>query len=176
MSKGVVVHLDNDVKGVLKPAKNLFDQLGLELDYVICGSKEEFNSYLIAAELPVKSLIFDLMSDIPGSDPDFLDQIETSFLRYNVPVFIYSGYLQSIGDRFDNNGTVYKFDKATEVTKIFDKIQFYQNSGFIDVFCPGGILESEINKDINASFTKQFSKNEEIESVINTILNTEEVD
>jgi hypothetical protein len=172
MSKGVVIHLDNDIKGILEPAKNLFDQLELELDYVICGSIEEFNSYLIATELPVKSLIFDLMSDIPGSDPDFLDQIQTSFLRYNVPVFIYSGYLESIGERFDNNGTVYKFDKATAVVEIFDKIKFYDNSGFIDVFCPGGILENEINMELNASFTNQFSKNVDLENVIKSILNS----
>lgn len=39
MSKGVVIHLDNDVKDILEPAKNLFDQMALDLDYIICSSK-----------------------------------------------------------------------------------------------------------------------------------------
>ena len=38
MSKGVVIHLDNDVKDILEPAKNLFDQMALDLDYIICLS------------------------------------------------------------------------------------------------------------------------------------------
>lgn len=170
MSKGVVIHLDNDIKGILEPAKNLFDQMSFDFDYVICGSISDFDDFLKENKLPVKSLIFDLMSDTPGSNPDFLAQIETSFLRYNVPVFIYSGFLQSIGDRFDQNGTVYKFDKAkSDVEKVFKKIEFYNNSGFIDVFCPGGQLETEIAKELNESFTKQFTKNNEIEDVINSI-------
>lgn len=174
MSKGVVIHLDNDVKGILEPAKNLFDQMALDLDYIICSSKNEFESHLKDASLPVKSLIFDLM-DASSSDPDFLEKIETAFLRYNVPVFIYSGFLESISDKFNNNGTVYKFDKAnTDIETIFEKIKFYKDSGFIDVFCPGGILEREISKEINTSFTKQFSNNNEIENVINTISNTED--
>lgn len=113
--------------------------------------------------------------DASSSDPDFLEKIETAFLRYNVPVFIYSGFLESISDKFNNNGTVYKFDKAnTDIETIFEKIKFYKDSGFIDVFCPGGILEREISKEINTSFTKQFSNNNEIENVINTISNTED--
>lgn len=176
MNKGIVIHLDNDREGILTPAKDLFDQLALGLDYITCSSKDEFETYLKNAQLPVKSLIFDLM-DASSSDPDFLEKIETAFLRYNVPVFIYSGFLESISDKFNNNGTVYKFDKAnTGIETIFEKIQFYKNSGFIDVFCPGGILEREINKELNASFTKQFSNNYEIENVINTILETEDGD
>lgn len=173
MSKGVVIHLDNDVKGILEPAKNLFDQMSLDLDYITCCSKDEFESHLKDPSLPIKSLIFDLM-DTSSSDPDFLEKVETAFLHYNVPVFIYSGFIESISNIFNNNGTVYKFDKAnTDIEVIFKKIQFYNNSGFIDVFCPGGILEREIGKELNASFTKQFSNNNEIESVINTISKTE---
>lgn len=172
MSKGVVIHLDNDLEGILKPAKDLFDQLALGLDYITCNSKDDFEKYL-NSQLPVKSLIFDLMDD-SSADPDFLEKIETAFLRYNVPVFIYSGFLESISDKFINNGTVYKFDKAdTDIKAVFDKIKFFNDSGFVDVFCPGGVLEREISEEINASFTKQFSNNNEIENVINTILNTE---
>lgn len=173
MSKGVVIHLDNDIKGILEPAKNLFIQMGFDFDYVTCGSIYDFDIFLKENKLPIKSLIFDLMSDIPGTDPDFLAHIETSFLRYNVPVFIYSGFLQSIGDRFDQNGTVYKFDKAkSDIETVFKKIEFYNNSGFIDVFCPGGILENEINMELNASFTNQFSKNIDLENVITSILSS----
>lgn len=174
MSKGVVIHLDNDLEGILTPSKDLFDQMKLGLDYITCSSKDEFESHLKNTQLPVKSLIFDLM-DTSSSDPVFLEKIETAFLRYNVPVFIYSGFLESISDKFNSNGTVYKFDKAnTEIETIFEKILFYKDSGFIDVFCPGGILEKEISKEINASFTKQFANNAEIENVISTILDAEE--
>lgn len=168
MNKGVVIHLDNDVKNVLEPAKNLFDQMGLGLDYITCSSKDEFESHLKNNQLPVKSLIFDLM-DTSSSDPDFLEKVETAFLRYNVPVFIYSGYLKSIENRFDNNATVYKFDKSEEIKTIFDKIQFYNESGFIDVFCPGGILEKELFVDLHKAFTNQFVSNAELEKTISQI-------
>lgn len=172
MSKGVVLHLDNEEDKILKPSKNLFDQMDFDLDYVTCKSKVEFDTFITNNKLPIKSIIFDLMSNDPGSEPDFLEDINSSFSKYNVPVFIYSGYLQSIGDRFDNNGTVYKYDKATDIEDIFEKIKFYNDSGFIDLFCPGGELEIEINRELNASFTKQFSSNKNIEDVIQSIQNS----
>lgn len=168
MSKGVVLHIDNEEE-ILKQSKRLFDRKGYDLNYVTFKSKTEFDSFITANNEPIKSLIFDLMSSDPSKGPDFIDVIDKSFLKYNVPVFIYSGYLQSIGDRFDNNGTVYKYDKQKSIEEIFNKIEFYNNSGFIDLFCPGGELELEINRELNTSFTKQFSKNEELEKVINSI-------
>lgn len=168
MSKGVVLHIDNE-EDILNRSKSLFDRKGYDLNYIICKSKEEFDSFIITNNEPIKSLIFDLMSSEPSKGPDFIEVIEKSFTKYNVPVFIYSGYLQSIEDRFDNNGTVYKYDKAKSIEEIFDKIEFYNSSGFIDLFCPGGELEQDINKELNISFTKQFSKNEEIENVIKSI-------
>lgn len=169
MSKGVVIHLDNDLEGILTPSKDLFDQMELGLDYITCSSKDEFESHLKNTQLPVKSLIFDLM-DTSSSDPVFLEKIETAFLRYNVPVFIYSGFLESINDRFDNNATVYKFDKAkADVAAVFDKIKFFSESGFLDVFCQGGILDNELSFDLNKAFINQFVSNEEMERIITQI-------
>lgn len=179
MSKGVVIHLDNDIKGILEPAKSLFDQMDFDLDYIICNSKEEFKTKISENNLKIKSIIFDLLSQEPRTeeivqyDPEFLEEIESSFMNFNVPVFIYSGYLNAVDGKFTNNGTVYKFDKAkNDIETIFNKIKFFSESGFIDVFSPNGIIETEINKELNTSFTKQFSKNTEIESIINSILDS----
>lgn len=173
--KGVIIHLDNE-RTVLETSKNLFDQNALNLDYIICSTHDEFNTILQENESYIKVLIFDLLSREPDAaelhqqDAEFLKTIEDNFASFNVPIFIYSGYLQAIEGRF-NGGTVFKVDKGSEdfQDNIINKISLLFESGFIDVFCPGGVLESEIRQQLNQSFTKQFSNNKQIEDVIGSI-------
>lgn len=178
MSKGVIIHLDNDLKGILSPSKNLFDQNDLELDYVICETKESFNQEIEKHKNNIKALIFDLLSSEPNTeelhekDAEFLESINNSFSHYNIPIFVYSGYLQALDGKYENHGTVFKIDKENEITQIFDRIKIFFESGFIDVFSPNGLLQNQLLKDLNLSFTKQFTDNTQIESIIKSITET----
>lgn len=173
MDKGVILHLENQKK-LLEQYDSLYQQLGLELDYIGCSTSEEFNSKLAEHECNIKAIIFDLMGEAAAKEefagaPEFLKVIDEKFIKYNLPIFIYSGHLESIGDKYDRNGTVFKVSKDESIENIFAKIKFLLNSGFIDVFCPGGILEKEIKEELNKSFTLQFSQNGQIEEVLNSI-------
>ena len=178
MSRGVIIHLDNDRKTILDPAKNLFDQYATDLEYITCESKEEFEAAVENHANSIKALIFDLLSEeaskeeLEAKDAEFLEKIRSSFADYNIPVFIYSGYLEAVKNEFEYCGTVYKFDKDQEIKLIFDKILFLYKSGFIEIFSPGGILEKELHVDLHKAFTKQFSRNEQIENIINGIIDS----
>lgn len=174
--KGVIIHLDNDRQGILEPSKSLFDQCGLDLEYIICASKEEFQAALSSNKNYIKGLIFDLLSNEPEpkeinqNDAVFLEDLKDGFATFNIPIFIYSGYLEAIKDNFDNYATVFKIDKADNFKeKIIDKIALFYHSGFIDVFCPGGVLEKQIHIDLHKAFTKQFLHSDEIEKIITNI-------
>ncbi|MDH5380291.1 MAG: hypothetical protein OEW75_05550 [Cyclobacteriaceae bacterium] len=175
MANGVVIHLDNDSKGILEPSKNFFVQLGLDLDYISCQTKEEFNQAVNNNKIDIKALIFDLLSKEPSKeelhqeDAEFFEVIRTSFAKYNIPIFIYSGYLQALDNEFEGYGTVFKTDKQYGIKPVFDKLKLLLESGFIDVFCPGGVLETEIKDELHNSFIRQFTRNDQIEEVIKSI-------
>lgn len=177
---GVIIHLDND-RQILEISKDLFDQCEIDLEYIICQTKEEFNEKLSEHRNNIKCLIFDLLSQEPGneelsgSNAEFLEDVKTGFANFNIPIFVYSGYLQALDNNFSNCGTVFRIDKGNDdfKEKIIDRISLFYKSGFIDVFCPGGILEKQIHIDLHESFTKQFIHDHEIEKIIN---NTKGVD
>lgn len=175
MAKGVIIHLDNDFKHILEPAKDLFAQSGIDLDYVICKNEEEFDQALDSCQFEIKGLIFDLLGNDASSEEfsdgnaHFFEKIEKSFINYNIPIFIYSGYLDSLGNTYDDNGTVFKIDKDKSIQTIFEKIKLLYESGFVDVFCPGGVLDMEIKEELHKSFTRQFQKNSQIEDVLFSI-------
>ncbi|UGU17953.1 hypothetical protein LS482_08735 [Sinomicrobium kalidii] len=174
MTNGVILHLDNDSK-ILNRSKDLFDQQGLGIDYITCETKEIFESAIADNQSSIKALIFDLLSEEPSADElqkkdaQFLENLQSSFAKYNIPIFIYSGFLQALENEFDNYGTVFTVDKDQGIQPVFDKIKMLLESGFIDVFCPGGILETEIKEELHNSFIKQFTKNDQIEEVIKSI-------
>ncbi|HUU51657.1 MAG TPA: hypothetical protein VMW92_01415 [Candidatus Heimdallarchaeota archaeon] len=178
MGKGIIIHLDNDDK-LLGVSGNYFKQCDLrtDFDFVTCKTREEFIEAVKQNKGMLKSLIFDLVGPIPEKreldegNAEFLDDVETSFAKFSIPIFIYTGYLDLITERFKNYGTVFKVDKDQGINVIFDKIKLFHDSGFLDVFCPGGVLEVEIYKEIHESFVKQF-RNGEIESIIKTVQGT----
>lgn len=176
MSKGIIIHLDNDLEGILKPSKNLFDQYGLNLDYITCESKEDFEKVIKENQSNIKALIFDLLSSEPDSaelndsDAEFMENIDNSFSKFNIPIFVYSGFLQALNGKYENQGTLFKIDKAeNEIKVIFDKIGKFFNSGFLDVFSPNGKLNELLYNDLHLSFTKQFTNNSQIEGIIDSI-------
>lgn len=175
MDKGIIIHLDNDDK-LLSVSENYFKQCDLRtsFDFVICKTREEFSKAVEQNKGMLKSLIFDLIGPNPEKkeldegNAKFLKDVEVSFAKFSIPIFIYTGYLDLIAKMFKNYGTVFKVDKNQGINVIFDKIKLFHDSGFLDVFCPGGVLESEIYKEIHESFVKQF-RNGEIESIIKTV-------
>ncbi|MEX0314485.1 MAG: hypothetical protein AB3N18_09935 [Allomuricauda sp.] len=176
MSRGVVIHLDNDRKKYLDPCKNMFDQSGIDLDYLTCESKEEFRDLIKKHGSDLKALVFDLLRSDPGNEglsgenPEFLEYVKSSFADYNIPIFIFSGYLHALGDLCEKNGTVYKLDKVNDGFEVVvEKIKLLHQSGFIDVFCAGGTLEKQLHLDLHKAFTKQFLKSSEIEKIITNI-------
>ena len=176
--KGVIIHLDNDLKGILEPCKALFDESGInDIEYIICTTKEEFNAVLSENNSNIKALVFDLLSNKPTddeinqNDAEFLENLKGGFAAFNIPIFVYSGYLQALTDTFNDCGTIFKVDKGSDdfKEKVIDKFSLFYNSGFIDVFCPGGLLEKQMHIDLHNAFTKQFLRNDEIEKIINNI-------
>lgn len=173
MSDGIVIHLDDDTS-ILEIGKRLFEQMHFPLQLKICKNIKEFKKEIDENKENLKCLIFDLVWErsskgaLGNSTNEFLKYINKNFALFNIPIFIYSGYLQNLGKRFDNMGTVFKVDKNNGMDVIFNKIGLFQESGFLDVFCPGGLLKTAIYKDIHNSFVGQF-RNDEIGNIIESI-------
>jgi hypothetical protein len=176
MNDGIIIHLDDDA-AILESSQRLFSQLSIGLKLITCLNKEEFDKNILEHKTNVKCIIFDLLGsgptkeEIKDAKAEFLNEIENSFAKYNIPIFIYSAFLPSIENKFQNYGTVFKVDKDQGLDSIFQRIQTFQESGFLDIFCQGGLLESEIYKDIHEAFTKQF-RNDEIEKIILSVKNS----
>ncbi|MCB0485283.1 MAG: hypothetical protein KDC47_03710 [Flavobacteriaceae bacterium] len=173
MADGIILHLENEHK-FLEEYIALYNQLDINLEYVGCTNSEGFITQLKEREQEVKVIIFDLVGDNASEDelngnPEFLHYVKQNFASYNLPIFIYSGHLDVIENQFDGNGTVFKVSKDVSIQVIYDKIKLLLESGFIEVFCPGGVLETEIYHDLHKAFTKQFIDSSEIEKIINNI-------
>ncbi|MEO6231124.1 MAG: hypothetical protein ABIP10_13405 [Ferruginibacter sp.] len=174
MAKGVIIHLDNDKEKILEPSKHFFDQLGCPLDYICCNTVEDFNKKISENAPLLKAVIFDLLEkDEEIKDykkSPFNDAIIETFKSFNVPVFIYSGYLTDFVD-FKYNGTVIKIDKGNELgfKAVSDKIILFHDSGFLDIFCRNGLLEQLLHKELHEAFTTQFPKDNDIENIIQAI-------
>jgi len=173
MNKGVLLHLENDKK-LLQGYKKTFESLEIDLEFIPCLSIQDFNAAAEKHKGTIKSIIFDLVGDKAtneelGGNPEFLSVIKSNFADYNLPIFIYSARLDLVEDEFINNGTVLKLPKDDSIKIIFDKIKLYLDSGFIDVFSPGGLLETQLHKDLHSAFIQQFKNNSQIVSIIELI-------
>lgn len=120
----------------------------------------------------VKALIFDLArSKAEGGltkDFEILADIDQKFHQYRIPIFIHSAFANDI-DHFSNNGTVWKIEKSgTSLENITEIISKLDESGFLEAFTPGGIIEQSLFVELHKSFTEQFRKGE-IEKIIDSI-------
>lgn len=175
MSKGVIIHLDDDNE-ILNVSENYFKQCQLyqDLELITCETQDEFKEAVKKNKKNIRCLIFDLVGHSPGREEldkknaKFLEYVTLSFAKYNIPIFIYSGYLEVMNDVLPDSGTVFKIEKVNGINVIFDKIALFHESGFLDVFCPKGILETEIYDNLHRSFVEQF-KHGEIENIINSV-------
>ncbi|TSJ47716.1 hypothetical protein [Fluviicola chungangensis] len=180
MNRGTIIHIDSDQK-ILDDSKRLFEQVISDINYITIDNQTSFKSEIEQAinDGSLKAVIFDLVGKTAGAqelvegDAEFLNEIEVAFQSYNIPIFIFSASIHLIEDRFNNSGTIYKIDKAEDFKeKVIDPFEMLLSSGFIDVFCPKGILETELHKDLNLAFTKQFFTGEQIRQLISGINST----
>jgi hypothetical protein len=176
MTKGTIIHLDNESK-VLEDSANLFRQgpIAADFEYSTCTSVDAFKSAIDKADISLKCLIFDLAGQAPNArqlvqgDLEFLQYVKISFAERNIPIFIYSGYLDLIPEELKNSGTIFEVDKGTQsVGVIFAKIKLLHDSGFLDLFCMRGILENEIHEEMHQAFVTQF-RSGEIERIIDAV-------
>lgn len=174
MTNGVIIHLDNDKETILDSSKHYFDQLELPYEYVCCSSVEEFRQTVSECRGRLKAVIFDLLEKEEQigdyKQSPFNEAIISTFKEFNVPVFIYSGYLYGFDD-FKYNGTVLKIDKGNSQSfkAVADKIILFHKSGFLDIFCPNGRMEKILNIDLHEAFVKQFNNADNIEKIIDSI-------
>lgn len=165
---GYAVFLD-DKQEILDTCGHLYSQSDLTLELKSFTNLNDFREFIKGNRENVRSLIFDLADSEEEADTlTFSSEVEENFSKFNVPIFIYSGHLEKYS-RFKENGTVFKVDKDVSFKFIIDKIKVFEDSGFLDIFCPGGIIETEIHKDLNEAFTKQFKNNTDIENIINSL-------
>jgi len=178
MGKGIVIHLDND-GDLLRMSENYFKQSPLAADFelVTCNTHENCEEAIQKHREMIRCLIFDLVGFKPGKteldegNARFLADVDSAFASFNIPIFIYSGYLELVTEQLKNSGIVFKVDKERGIDVIFDKLKTLHDSGFIDVFRPGGVLDTEIRSDMHSSFVGQF-RNGEIETIIQSIKNS----
>ncbi len=177
MNKAIIIHLDNEKEKVLDTAKHYFDQLSLPIEYVCCSNVEQFNDAIKAGKNYLKAIVFDLLEkDEEISDhtkSSFNTAINNTFKNFNVPVFIYSGYLSNYND-FEYNGTVIKIDKGNKdgFKAVADKISLLHSSGFLEIFCPNGLVETQLHIELHKAFTQQFKTSNDIPNIIELIKKT----
>jgi hypothetical protein len=119
-----------------------------------------------------KALVFDLAKDDREAkqmkDFDILKDIQEKFNTLRIPIFIHSAFANMV-DEFSNCGTVWKIEKSgTSLENIVTIITALNDSGFLDAFCPGGLIEQSLMEQLHKSFTEQF-RGGEIEAIINSI-------
>ena len=175
MSKGIVVHLDDDRKGVLDISKNYFDQLGTGLEYLCCTTSEEFITEIKNNSHVIKALVFDLVNkseegvDLKTVQTEFIKELKKAYEYLRVPIFIFSAHLSEYTE-FIYSGTIFRFDKGNgKFEDIADKIKLFAETGFLDLFCANGEIERLLLTELHDSFTKQFSSNQngnDIEGII----------
>ncbi|MDD5079753.1 MAG: hypothetical protein PHH68_05445 [Candidatus Omnitrophica bacterium] len=172
MSKGYVVIFD-DMKSCIDDVTKYLKELAVDLDVVSCDTLEKLRAALSDKGLMglTRVLIFDLAVS-EGEIKDFkfaiLADIEEKFNTYRIPIFIHSAFAEHV-ENFKGYGTVFKVTKgADSVKQICTKIKLFLDSGLLETFCPGGIVENVIMQELHRSFTEQF-KNNELEEILSSI-------
>jgi hypothetical protein len=176
MSKGVIIHLD-DRGQRLAESKSYFEQCGLAADFelVLSETREDFAKAIKDNAENLKCLIFDLWGEISAAEESgegtakFLEDIKRSYADHNLPIFIYTGHRDKVPPELQNCGTVFAIDKEEGINVIFEKVKLFHESGFLEVFCPGGILEKQIYRDLHIAFTHQFRSGEDLVNIINSV-------
>lgn len=174
MNKGKIIFYDDD-DVIIRQFNELMEESGFEL-------KNYSDLDVLRKDIAdpihlkdVKILIFDLARNKQegGLTKDFeiLHDIDEKYHQYRIPIFIHSAFANDIS-QFNSSGTVWKVEKSgTSIEYIVNTIAKLDESGFLEAFTPGGIIEQSLFEELHKSFTEQFRKGE-IEKIIDTVKGT----
>jgi hypothetical protein len=166
----------DDEKGVRDNFKKEFAGQNVNLAIIESETKKDLKSKLDDRKLMVqiKALIFDLSTTKEEAESgkfEVLEYIKDNYKNYALPIFIHSAFSKLV-QGYDEVGTVFKVQKDTDsIKEIVEKLKLFNDTGFLNIFCPSGYLETEIYKAIHKAFNTQF-KGEEIEMILKSIANS----
>jgi len=165
-----VILLD-DEEPVRKAFVQMFEDLEIESSLVPCSTPEEYEKASEENNESLRAIIIDLSNTPKEADSKKYKAAEYIFQQYStnrIPIFVHSGNLQHY-EEMEDKGTVFKIEKSKNSTEqICSSIQLMEESGFLNVFSFGGLIESQLMHELHASFISQF-KNNEIEEIIKSI-------
>lgn len=158
-----------------------FPKLGIEMEVIECETKDNIRELLKNSDMMQKAkiLVFDLSTDaheVEKQEFDILEDISKSYEHFSIPIFIHSAFADRIDSKYDNLGTLFKIKKSNNsVEEILNSIELFYSSGFLEIFSPGGYLETQIFKEIHRSFNEQFY-GDEIKEILKSIKHTKKDD
>jgi hypothetical protein len=173
MSKGKIIFYDDD-PDMISQFEKLMTDSGFEIvKYTDLNAlRKDLDNHELFFN--AKALIFDLAKnkeEAATKNFEILKYIEEKFHQYRIPIFIHSAFAHEVS-QFENSGTVWKIEKSgTSLEKITNTISILDESGFIEAFTPGGIIEQSLMQELHKSFTEQFRKGE-IEQIIESLKKT----
>ncbi len=176
---GIVVLLE-DEKIVQEGFKSMIEDIDLNMELLICKNISEYEELQKDSKLSlsIRVLIFDLannVKEIESKNFKAKDYIDENYKKNRVPIFIHSGYLTELED-YENFGTIFKIEKSgSSIETICNKIKFFNDTGFLEIFCINGILENKLFGFLHDSFVNQF-KGDEIELILKSINSKETED
>lgn len=176
IKKNAIVLLE-DEKAIRVGFKQQFEDFDFDFELVECSDYEAYESFLKGEnnQERVKGFIMDL-SNTPEEKLSVqfksADYIQNQYNQNRVPIFVHSAYLEKYLE-LDEKGTVFKIPKSNDSTKkICTIIKALNESGFLDIFCQNGSLETKIMAEIHSAFVEQF-KPDEIEKIIESVKSSE---
>jgi len=153
--------------------KEMFPKLNIKLETLECSTKDEIRAALKDPNVMQKAkvLVFDLSTTKEEAESlkfDILDDIVSNYRKYRIPIFIHSAFAHKV-EGYNNLGTLFKIPKNGESAEgILNKIKLFYDSGFLDIFSPGGFLEKELHHELHNAFIEQF-QGEEVEQILKSI-------
>jgi len=178
MSKGKIVFYDNEPEFTSQFQKLMEDS---DFEIVTFNDIQSLRKNLEDSQFMngVKALIFDLAKDAQEATQttnfEIITDIEKKFHSIRIPIFIHSAFASKI-ENFNNCGTVWKMDKSGKsLEDIADTIERLDDSGFLEAFTPGGIIEQSLFEELHKSFTEQFRRGE-IEKIIDSVKKSNQKD
>jgi hypothetical protein len=168
----MLIVFDDDPK-FTAPFKTSLPKMGVNIEVIECNTKEQMRNFLKDKELmkKVKVLVFDLSAsneEAESLDFDILTDIQENYESYPIPIFIHSAFANHV-EGYNNLGTLFKVPKGpSSIEAILIKIQLFFESGFLDIFCPGGLIEQNLYKEIHKAFLLQF-EGDEVGAIIESI-------
>jgi len=172
MPTGCVVVFDDD-NGMVQTLESQNETKQTGLVFKGYSRREDYEAALGHDDIrkSVRVLVVDLAAnkDEEASGKfKIKEALKNSYNDLRVPIFIHSGHLDRFED-FPQAGTVFKVGKSADsAAVVFDKIKLMQESGFLDLFCPSGKIETKIMQELHRAFVGQFQGNE-IDDIIKSI-------